>query len=220
MYILYSPAFVVIFPVVIVMGVAVTTYMQVQTMSNIEKHLRREDMLAERILSRIKTDTISWIDDNDYELIGAYQSQQIKFAVWRENGGVRDLIIYETPSKMVYDFVTYLQDDNTLTTSIGGETGALPVPPGDYKESVAAQTLEELDSAHRNSLEVLNFKRGLQLRDVAPDFETDLIRSVHKQMIYIKTLSFWPFRGVYGFYFGRSKMRNKTIEEQIQRGWI
>jgi hypothetical protein len=39
-------------------------------------------------------------------------------------------------------------------------------------------------------------------------------------MDHVKNLSLWPLRGVYWFFVSRRWMVNKTIEDQIQRGWV
>jgi hypothetical protein len=209
-----------VWPILVAVLVAATVFMQVQLMSKPEKHLRRDDAVAKRIAIRIDAPTRAWIQENGYEFMAAYHFMQTQLAAWRKRGGVTDLVIYATQTKLAYDLVTYLRDDNSLTTSIGGEIGMFPLAKGAYKEGLDLHTLADLDTAHQGSLEILASRRGLRPSAAAPDFEENLLRSVHEQMDHVKSLPLWPLRGVYWFFVNRRRLRNRTVEDQIQRGWV
>jgi hypothetical protein len=189
-------------------------------MAKPERLLRQDDASAKPIADSLSPRFKSWIEANDFVFLGAYRFTQIRFAAWRKRGGATDLIVYATPFKFACDLVTRLQDNMTLTTTVGGETGMFPQTPGDYKESVLVTNPDDLDAAHSKSLSILAKMRGVRVCDIPPSFEDALLRNARDKMTYVKSLPFWPVRGVYWYFVKRQQMRNKTIEEQIQQGMI
>lgn len=207
-------------PIGIVASLMIVVYFGVQKMSKPERHLLRNDELAPEVGERIDAANRKWIMANDYDYLAAYQFLEARFCVWQKRGTAHFLIVYAFTGKTSYDMVTNLQDDKSLTSTINGDVGMFPLVPGEYKESIEPCTLSELFDAHQKSLSILLSQRGINRSDNVPDFEASLLSAMRKQMEYVKSMPFWPLRGIYWFFVVRKRMKHKNIEDQIKLGWI
>lgn len=203
--------------------VPVTVMLQVHMMLHPEKLLKRDPSATRVISDAITPETRAWIAQQQCQFIGAFRFMQVVIALWKmpaEGTYVAVLRAQNALAKMtVMEFGTFLENGELNSTN-GSSTFMFPPTPGNFKESILTQSLDTLYRAHLHSLEVLNARLGLRPIPMPADMERNMIESNRRQMLYVKSLPFYPFRGIYWFFVKRHRMRGKTIEDQFRTGMI
>lgn len=128
--------------------------------------------------------------------------------------------LYFIGTNEAYDFVTIFQDDIGLTTGSHSGGSMFPNPPGEYKQILPGLGLDRLWARHLESEDYLVQQGRIELAPSIEPFEEIFVRSIRKEMAYIRSISLWPFRALYWYAIGGRKRRNRTIRQQHELGLI
>jgi hypothetical protein len=128
--------------------------------------------------------------------------------------------LYVTGGTQAYDFVTIFADDIGLTTGSHSGGALFPSPPGEYKQILPGLGLDRLWSRHLKSEDYLMQQGRIGLARSIEPFDQIFVRSIRREMAYIRSRPRWPFRALYWYAIGGRKRRNLTIQQQHEHGLI
>lgn len=199
--------------------VAMALTASVDAMSDPNLRLEKADESRHRELFAAAAEHHDWARDHDFDWIGAFlveAPQRIFVAAWRQSDAQRYFCIYTHAHNDYYDFVTRFDDDHGLTTSGSMDAHTLPMAPGRYLQSFDGADHEELWERHLEAEEYLTRNEGVRLATTTleDDFPSLVVRSIHEQMKYVKSLPLWRLRVVLWFLV-RGRKSNHGIERQL-----
>lgn len=168
-----------------------------------------------------------WLKAHDFVWEGAYRSAipnvETTFASWKQRDGHTYVSVYqtETPNlttKTLIDITSTFGKGYSLTTAGTQDGPMLPICPGIYKQHFSTLDIEKLWLLH---LEAEAVVAPTDLSQIDPLDSEDPIKLMNeecrRQIDYIKTLWFWPFRVPWWFFVNRPRHLNKTVVDRM--GW-
>jgi hypothetical protein len=172
-------------------------------------------------------DADEWAVSSEFEFIGNFSITVILpciISAWRRLDRPTFFSKYTLMDKNIvkiqYNLVTIFEKDIVLTTSSTKDEGFFPCPPGSYMQNFSSKSFDQRWHQHLEMENYLMDAGQVQLIDQDINFEQYLIEVIRRQMEFIRTLPFWPFRGLYWHFIRRYIWRNKSIKTQHERGMI
>lgn len=154
-----------------------------------------------------------WLAYYNLQFLTCFQYSTIRVAVFQQQGMQRFLSLY-FHQKLSYSIETYFDDLTSLDTSTSGSVGMFPARPGNYKQSCPGARVDEAWRRHLEAEDYLMKKFGFQFRPLSQSYEQTLMNVMRLQMQHVRSLRFWPFRAIYWYHVNRSRMANKSIQQQ------
>ena len=173
-------------------------------------------------------DADEWAANNDFKFIGNYiiktGATDCLISAWkrldRPTSFCRYVVSNKNKSKTTHDLTTIFAHHIGLTTCDTMDGNLFPAFPGSYKQSFSNISLDHLWAHHIEMENYLMDKGKAQLLERDVSFEQDFNEATQKQIKFIRSLPFWPFRGAYWYFIRRRIWHNKSIKTQHEKGMI
>ncbi|MBN1672015.1 MAG: hypothetical protein JXR37_13330 [Kiritimatiellae bacterium] len=160
----------------------------------------------------------SWATRQGFAVVNGYvfrSTSRIFMAVWQRGAESVYFVMYvAAQNQRHYDFVTLFADEAMLTSGNSYDGALLPPAPDTYVEAFPGQPYPDLWQRHQTAQRFLLEQRGSTVARADQPFETVLATAVNRQIAHIRSLPFWPFRGLYWWFVRRQKMANRSVAEQ------
>ncbi len=171
------------------------------------------------IMVGLPADVESFLSSQNFRFFGAFRFHSITLGVWTQPGSLplHRVGLMRGPAGVVCEFITDFSDDNSLTTSRSRSAFMFPRRWGEFLQSFPRSTLDQLWNQHLQGVEFLTSREGIPVRECRGSYEERMRRAMSEQLAYIRSLPFWPVRGLYWFFVKRFLMQNKPIWEQNLR---
>lgn len=209
---------------VILFAVSASLYRIILQLSKIEKRLRpvsTEDCREE--YGDLLEDE-PWASEQGFEFVGVYLLSvyvgTTRITAWSQPDKHRFFCVYSIEGKTTWDFVTEFEGDVSLTTGSTKDGQLMPDAPRSFTQVFEGTPVHGLWSEHVKSEEFLMKASGLRQRSRPISFEDSFIGGTKAQVAYIRSLPFWPLLGVYWYFVRRHKLKNRSVEQQFQLGWL
>lgn len=168
----------------------------------------------------------TWASAQEFRFLGYYAASVGNFllAAWHAADRPTFFCQYVSPAadgaKSTFEFVTIFTGDVGLTTYSNGDGHFFPSPPMSYMQSFSVPSLDDRWARHLLMEEHLIDQGGAQLSRFDVSFEDALIRSTERLVEHVRSLWFWPLRGLWWYFVRRRQWHDVSISTQRERGWI
>ncbi|MHC4067332.1 MAG: hypothetical protein ACYSUI_22910 [Planctomycetota bacterium] len=170
--------------------------------------------------------TFDWAAENSFDFNGVFEVAGTggHLVVWTRPDPptflVRNVVHTRGESGTSFDFVTVFEGPHGLTTATVKDTHFFPSAPGDYKQSFSDLSHDERWQRHAEAVNLLVGVHRMQLARALPPLIECFEQAVRGQMKYVRTLRLWPLRGVYWFFWKRSRWHGLSVAKQFELGWV
>jgi hypothetical protein len=202
---------------------AIAQYYIIRLLSNPKLHLKPADgrKFSRQIRDAQKQD--EWAREHGFEHLGCYvlsATPGILIAAWRHTSEPTFMAMYYQQLRPFRDLVTMFQPDASLTTGSSADGLLMPRPPTDYSQCFTGLDADRLWERHREAIHFLTTRGRVSLARMPVDFERSFVTAMHDQCAHVRTIPLWPFRAIFWYFGRRRRLRNVSVEEQHQRGWV
>ena len=194
--------------------IIVQVYLLVLKMSEPEKMLQPIPGGLNALRQQVLLDHRDWFSARGLEYLTSFQFGKIQVAVFKQQTASR-YFCFNFMQSWSYDLITSFDETNGLTTSSSNGIGMFPMPSGDFKQGFPNATADEIWQRHLEAEEYLARKFGLAPRPLTMTYEQHVIDGIRKQMAYVRSIPLWPIRSLYWFAVTRSRMANRSIQQQF-----
>lgn len=192
--------------------VAVQIYLQVRKLSEPEKLMFPLDDGLTQSEQQIILAHREWLNSVNLQYLTGFRFGTIRVAVFQQTGTQRFFSFY-FHQKLSFSIETYFDDLTCVDTGTSGSTGLFPRRPGNYKQSFPGVRADVAWQFHLDAEDYLARKFGFQTRPLSQPYTQVLLNVMRLHMQYVRSLRFWPVRGVFWYAFSRGRMSNKTAQE-------
>ncbi|MDR2115102.1 MAG: hypothetical protein LBP87_01850 [Planctomycetaceae bacterium] len=225
-----------LFSVIGYLFVAVIVGIQVYTFA-ITRCVKLPKLTLPPKLYRIFRQTDEWAEENGFHYVGIFRFQIMILAVWENPEKSTFLAQYLNFNGPYFGFETLFDNNLYIETGNVRDGMLLPTFPGYYMQHFPKKSLEELWELHTESVRYLIEYGKIQQTPFRPDFpwgnippadpfaeqqllafeifQTTEIRNLCK---YLRSLSLFPLRWGYWYFYRRFFWVHKTIQEQVEMG--
>ena len=195
--------------------IAAQVYFLVQKMSEPEKMFRPLPGLSEereRALSAYR----EWLDQHDLHYHTTYQFGAIQSVLFRQKDSPRFFSFY-FHKQLTFSIETYFDEVNCtcLDTGTSGSTGMLPQRPNQYQQSFPGASPEVAWQRHLEAESYITGRFGIKYQVLKMPYEQILMKALRLRMQFIRRIPFYPFRALYWYAVTRSRMANRSIQQQF-----
>jgi hypothetical protein len=172
--------------------------------------------LSSEIASTLPKDVADFLVAHSFRSAEFYRFHQIKLGIWSPAGGppLQRLFYTKTPVASTFEFVAVFSDNVSLTTSRSRSAFMFPRSAGEFLQSFPNTSINQLWENHVQGTEFLIANSFAPVKECRLPFPERFRRGTVKQLSYVRSLSFWPLRGVYWFLIKRFLMQNRPIWKQ------
>ncbi len=202
--------------------IALQVYFLVRKMSEPEKML----ILLPNGLSpgrqQIVDQHLPWLNSMQLDPLPAHKFGTIEVATFQQRGTQRFLSIMFSSRRITYAADTYFDDTEctNLETSTGGSAGMFPPRSNQYLQSFPGATADVAWQRHLEGETYVMSRFGARFQPLTLSFEEILLKGIRMRMEYVRAIPFYPFRALYWFFISRSRLANRTVEQQFPFGPI
>jgi hypothetical protein len=196
--------------------IALMTYVSVKRMTNLPE-LREVNDGADTFSAHIPAAIRKFLESNDFEFSQAYKFHNVRVGIWRSrrtNGFERCLSVMTTVASSSYELISIFSDTGSLTTTKSRSAFFFPRPYGSFMQAFPNRAAQELLAAHVEGENYLINERLIDIQPRQNSFTENFRLGALRQFALIRSLSFWPFRGIYWFLLKRFLLQNKPIWKQ------
>lgn len=197
-------------------AIALATYFSVRKMSA-GPRLQPQSNLAPALLNELNPETTEFLNTHDFRFVAAYGFHSVKMGIWGRADGqlpLQNFFFSRTPTNTTSEFVTEFSDDVSLTTTKSRAAFMFPRGYGGFIQSFPTASIWELWDAHLKGEAHLRSTLKFAISECKLPYEERISRGIVKQLAYVRSLSFWPIRGIYWFTIKRFLMSNRPIWRQ------
>ena len=172
---------------------------------------------------RVAAQTDQWARTKGFRYLGQYSMRMpdtVFIAAWQLRESPTFFCVYGVHNKYVYDYVTLISPERSLTTTSSKEGLTLPRRPGQYCQAFENTDFDTMWHRHLESLSYLQTAGGILSQPVDTSFQEAFTGAIVEQLRYVQTIPLWPIKGLKWYYVNRSKLSNKTIQELHRSGLI
>ena len=213
-------AFIVVVPIV---AIPAMVFLSVKGMAGVEHSFRPASAQDFPDDCRVAAQTDQWASPKGFRYLGQYSMRMpdtVFIAAWQLGESPTFFCMYGVRHKYVYDYLSLLTPERSLTTSSSREGFTLPRPPGQYCQAFENTDFDTMWHRHQESLGYLQTAGGITPQPVNTSFEEAFTGAIAEQLRYVQTIPLWPIKGLKWYYVNRSRLSNKTIQEQHRSGLI
>lgn len=160
---------------------------------------------------RVESD---WSVSNQFAPVGVYRLQQNFIVVWENVDHAAYFQITMSPYGRFHSFTTVFEDDYSLVTANDRESLVFPSPPRRFVQSFGIEQMDDLNQKHQTGVADLIKVKHLELRERLPAFEEAYLSSVRQQHEHVRSVLFYPIRGIWWYHIGRRAKFNQPIDLQ------
>ncbi|MFH1300401.1 MAG: hypothetical protein ABIK07_05005 [Planctomycetota bacterium] len=155
-----------------------------------------------------------WAESNQFKLVGVYRLQQNFILVWEHVESAAYFYITLSPYGRFHCFNTVFEEDYSLLTANDRESLVFPSPPRRFVQSFGIEKMEALNEKHQSSVADLIKVKHLKLRENFPGFEEAYLSLVRQQHEHVRSVLFYPIRGIWWYHVGRRVRFNQPLDLQ------
>jgi hypothetical protein len=157
-----------------------------------------------------------WLNANDLQHLISFQFGSIRVATYQQKNAQRFFSFYFHKT-MTVSIETYFDDTNytCLDTSTSGSVGMFPQRPDQYQQSFPNASADEAWRRHLEAETYLMEKFGLKWKALTMPYQQVLLQAMRQRMQFIRSIPFYPFRALYWYAVMRSRMANRSIQQQF-----
>jgi hypothetical protein len=194
--------------------VVVVMYGVMTKLSNPEKLLRPISGELSPARQAIVLQHQEWLAAQGYQFLTSFQFSTIQVVVFQQTDAPRyfNLNFHKSTT---YDLVTRFDDTRSLTTATSDSIGMIPPAPGCYKQGFPRAAADLALQRHLEAETYLINKFGIVCQAVTKPYEQLLIDGMRAEVAHVKSMPLWPIRGIYWYFVNRTRMANRTIQEQF-----
>jgi hypothetical protein len=128
--------------------------------------------------------------------------------------------LYHMGAKKMWETVSLFDQDVSLTTSMSGDSGNIPLPPTSLLQVFPDASLQLVLEAHSQAIQFLASRGYRPVEHSASQFREDFMTAYWKTEQRIMSTPIWPVMLVIWVIINRGKMYAKPIEAQYRDGMI
>jgi hypothetical protein len=213
-------------PLVAVIMIALGFYLIVRKLavSQVDEYVPG-DMARDPKIART-ADAKLWAEQNRFQFIGYHVESCMNSLIvaWQHPSQPTYFCAYVVSDnarlRNTYDFVTMFERDVSLTTGSTKDGHMMPPRPGAYVQTFSQVSLDEQWRRHTEAERFLTSRGHVRYRSNLPPFVESITTAIHGQVAHVRSLPFWPFRGVFWFASRRTRWHDLSIQEQHEAGRI
>ena len=197
-------------------AIAFATYYGVKKMAARPSLEARAD-LAAGLIGALPADKTSFLNANGFRFAEAYAFHLVRIGIWTRTSDqmpTQSFSYSRTATNSTYEFITEFSDDVSLTTTMSRAAFMFPRGFGGFLQSFPKASIVELWDAHLKGEAHVRSTLSLPISQCKLPYEERVSRGMTKQLAYVRSLSFWPIRGIYWFTIKRFLMSNRPIWKQ------
>ncbi|QDT40406.1 hypothetical protein Pan241w_04630 [Gimesia alba] len=155
-----------------------------------------------------------WAQSMHYEMVGVYRWQQNFILAWESVNDATFFQVTLSPYGRFHSFTTVFEEDYSLVTANDRESLIFPAPPRRFVQSFGIEQTDLLSERHQSAVADLMKIKHLQLQDQLPCFEEAYLSSIQQQHEHVRSVLFYPIRGIWWYHIGRRAKFNRPIDLQ------
>ncbi|WP_339728668.1 hypothetical protein [uncultured Gimesia sp.] len=160
---------------------------------------------------RIESD---WTQSMQFEMVGLYRWQQNYILAWENLNDATYFQVTLSPYGRFHSFTTVFEEDYSLVTANDRESLIFPAPPRRFVQSFGIEQTDLLNEKHQSAIADLMKVKHLQLRENVPNFEEAYFSSLQQQHEHVRSVLFYPIRGIWWYHIRRRSRFNRPIDLQ------
>lgn len=168
-----------------------------------------EEFLIERCESEMR-----WAEANQFTVAGIYRWQQNFILACQSEQDAAYFQVTLSPYGRFHSFTTLFEGDYSLMTANDRESLIFPTPPRRYVQSFGLVEIDALHEKHQSAVADLIRVKHLELKEPAPVFEEAYLGGLHQQQEHVRSVLFYPIRGIWWYHIGRRARFNRPIDLQ------
>ncbi len=173
-----------------------------------------------------------FLELNQFDFHDSFQHRNIELGVWTQNSTSKltryyNLIISSMPKGIksidrtynfkIFEFVTLLSNDISLTTTVSSSAFLFPRFPGSFIQSKKTDSVQDLWQYHLEGENFLLNEYGIEPSIITSDMEYRLNEEIQTQGRYIRRIQFFWLKAPYWLYVHRFRMLGISIQKQFSR---
>ncbi|QDV15831.1 hypothetical protein Pan153_04500 [Gimesia panareensis] len=160
---------------------------------------------------RVESD---WARSRQFAEAGVFRRQQNFILVWEHVDSATFFQVTLSPYGRIHHFTTVFEDDYSLLTANDRESLIFPLPPRRFVQSFGIEQLELLHEKHQAGVADLLRLKHLELCRELPEFEESYLASMQQQHDHVRSVFFYPIRGIWWYHIDRRAKFNRPIDLQ------
>ncbi|MCA9016934.1 MAG: hypothetical protein KDA77_16500, partial [Planctomycetaceae bacterium] len=156
----------------------------------------------------------TWTQSTQFEIVGIYRWQQNYILAWENLHDATFFQVTLSPYGRFHSFTTVFEEDYSLMTANDRESLIFPAPPRRFVQSFGIEQIGLLSEKHQTAVADLMKVKHLELRENLPCFEEAYLCSLQRQHEHVRSVLFYPIRGIWWYHIGRRLKFNRPIDLQ------
>ncbi|HAH48046.1 hypothetical protein [Gimesia sp.] len=186
-------------------------YYAIQHMRSPQLILLPEEDWGDYLTGKCRAEA-DWSQTNQFVAVGVYRWQQNYIIVWENDSLATFFQTTLSPYGRFHSFTTIFEESNTLITANDREALIFPAPPGRYVQSFGVEQTGILNEKHQVAIEDLKRVKRLELAEEFPEFEESYLAGLRQQHEFVRSVFFYPIRGIWWYHVGRRVKYNRPID--------
>jgi len=154
-----------------------------------------------------------WLASQNLYPVANFQFGAIQVAAFQQRDTQR-FFFFNFHKTLTFCADTYFSDDVCLETSNSGQIGMFPRRPNKYAQSFPNVTPEELWRRHLEGEGYLLKRFKIDTKSLSFPCEQLALYNIRLDIQYVRSIPLYPFRALYWCAVNRSRMANRSIQEQ------
>ncbi len=156
------------------------------------------------ILAAVPTSIGPFLAGEGFRFVAAYSFHNSRFGIWIRISPDPPLRIFSLlrtvgAAGTVHEFVTEFSDTNSLTTTNARSAFLFPRRFGSFLQSFPRSSIEQLWQTHLKGEEYILAHLAIQLQECRLSVLERFQRGVRLELSYVKSVPWWPVRGIYWY---------------------
>jgi hypothetical protein len=193
--------------------IPILIYYAIQHMRSPQLILMPENEAVDYYDGKCKAEA-EWARSCQFAEVGVYRCQQNFILVWEHVDSATFFQVTLSPYGRFHNFTTVFEDDYSLLTANDRESLIFPAPPRRFVQSFGIEELELLHEKHAAAVGDLVRIKHLELCRTFPEFEEAYLASIRRQHEYVRSVFFYPIRGIWWYHIDRRARFNRPIDLQ------
>lgn len=195
--------------------IAVQVWFLVRKMSHPEKMLEPLNAITPQEEQVLLTHQ-NWLQQTNLDYLCLFKFGAIRTVIYRQRGTQRFFSFYFHQNRTSFCVDTCFDDNECvcLTTGTSGSIGMFPVRPGLYQQSFPNVPPETAWQKHLDAEQYLIGRFGIKMQPLSMSYDQLMLKGIVLRMQHVRSIPLYPFLALYWFFVTRSKMANRSVQDQ------
>lgn len=193
--------------------IPILIYYAIQHMRSPQLIQMTEEEAADYYTGKCRAES-DWAHSRQFAEVGVYRWQQNFILVWEHVDSATFFQVTMSPYGRFHNFTTVFEDDYSLLTANDRESLIFPAPPRRFVQSFGIEQLELLHEKHAAAVADLERIKHLELCHEFPEFKESYLASIQRQREHVRSVLFYPIRGIWWYHIDRRARFNRPIDLQ------